>query len=390
MTYTLALHRPEAPVTEEWRWETDIQVAYDGSESRVPLLRYPRRAFAGSMIFTRKQDITRQLALMFGRFGTAFKFPLEQYRVKLKAPIAVAATTAVVNALRSDLRSGQEALLREDDKWELVSILAVAEGEVTFSAPTVYAYSPRAWLCPVTLVHSATNAQMVRKNTDETAQGSFRYAENVPWAPFVSPLSAITVPTFDGLPVLDKRPVGTEFDEATDSGIRITDYLSSPDFYSPWLQARSAFSRTWLVETTFDPYGLHWWRAFCDLIRGSANPFLLPAFRADYDIVTAATAGGSFVRVAGSEYSQNYFGKDTYSRIVISSDAGRHYAKVVAVTTSSGNDRLQFSPPLPAGAGWTTNQRVELLLKVRVADDMVRLTHNEASAEVALSLRTVE
>lgn len=390
MAYTLALHRPEVPLVEEWRWETDVQVAYDGSEERLPLLRYPRRTFVGSFVFTRKQDITRQLALMFSRFGTAFKLPLEQYRTKLKAPAPSGTSSVRTNALRGDLRAGREALIREDDTWEVVEIADVSLSSATFAAPLVNSYAARAWICPLTIVHSATNSQIVRKNPDDIATASFRYMENEPWTPFVSPLNDVSLSFFDGKAVLERVPLGTEFQDTVDSGIRITDYLNLPDFYSPWGQSQIGFSRSWNASRTFDLDDFLWWQKLFDLVRGSSEPFLLPSYRKDLDVVTPAAAGGSFVRVAGDEYSQHYFGKDTFARVVIASDQGRHYASVVGVTTSAGNDRLEFSPPLPAGAEWASNQHVEFLLKVRIADDMVQLTHYETHTQISLALRTIE
>lgn len=390
MTYSLALHTPESPVKEEWEWATDLMTSYDGTEDRTPLRRYPRRAISGNYSFARSDDLRRHLALAFRRFGGRFKVPLYQYGVILKAPAEALDTSVAVNALRSDFREGRRALIVEGDTFEELVVDTVAADAVTFTTGLVHDYTRRALLVPVTEAYTATGATVSRTPGDEGGSATFRYMEEAPWAPFVSPLNDTSLTMFDGKAVLDYRAMGTSFEQTEDTGIRITDYLNLPDFFSPWTQAQWAFPVVFRANRVLDLDAWLWWYAFADHVQGSAIPFLFPTGRADLPVINPAVGGGNGVTVKGDEYSQHYYGLDTFKRIVVTSDAGTHYAMVTGISSVSGNDRLTFSPALPAGAGWTSNQTVSYLLKVRIADDKITCDHYGLHTEVSLSLRTVK
>lgn len=389
MAYTLALQTPESPVKEEWLWTTDLMSSYAGQEDRIPLNRYPKRTFSGSYIFDRAQDVRRHMAFMFSRFGTLFQVPLYQYQVKLKAPVDAGDTSVPVNATRSDFRAGRGAFIVEGDKFESVTVDSVAVDAVTLTAPLVNAYSSRAIICPLTVAYTTTGSGFARTSGDDGGSASYRYMEREPWAPFLSPLNEAEVTMFDGKAVLELNAVGNQFDAAVDTGIIIADYIGLPDLFSPWDQSQWAFPLRWQANRVLDLDAWLWWYAFADHVQGSSVPFLLPTHRADLEVVNPVAGGGNAVTVAGDEYSQHYWGLDTFKRIVIDSDAGRHYALVTGISSVSGDDRLTFSPALPAGAGWNVNQRIEYLLKVRIADDKITCDHYGLHTEVSMSLRTV-
>lgn len=390
MTYALALQTPESPLTEDWVWTTDLHLSYDGSEDRIPLARYPKRAFSGQYEFDRVEDVRRHLAMMQQRFRTTFRFPLYQYLVKLKAPAIAGAAGVAVNATRSDLREGKGALLVEGDTYEELTVDAVVEDGVTFTTPLVNSYSARAILCPVTECYATTGQQFNRRNPDGSGQAGFRYNERAPWTPHVSPLNDVSLTMYDGKAVLDKNAVGSAFEMALDSGIFITDYTGLVDIMAPWTQAQWAFPLRWQVNRVLDNDSWLWWQVFADHVQGSSVPFFLPSFRSDLPVVTPAAGSGSQVTIEGDLYSQHYWPLDTFEHIVIDSDAGRHYAKVTAVVAIAGNDRLTFTPALPAGATWDDNQKVGFMLPVRIADDKITCTHYGMQTEVSMALRTVE
>lgn len=390
MTYSLALPQPETPVREEWEWLTDTSVSYAGNEDHIPLRRFPRRMFRGRYEFDRVEDVRRHLALMARRFGGLFQLPLYHQQTKLKAAASAGDTVVLVNALRSDLRVGRLALVIEGDTSEQVAVDAVAAGSVTFTTPLVNDYSSRALVCPITSVYTGTGAVVTRGNKDDTGSAGFTYMEHSPWTPFVDPLNDQALTLFDGMAVLDRPAIGTEFAQALDTGIRVTDYIGIPDVFSPWEQSQWTFSLQWLANRLFDPESWLWWYVFADHVRGSSTTFLLPTQRADLEVVTPVAGGGSAVTVAGDEYSQHYWGLDTFRRIVIDTAAGRHYATVTAVSAVAGNDRLTFTPALPNGAGWNEDQSVEFLLKARIADDRVAADHFDTHTLVSINVRTVE
>jgi hypothetical protein len=389
MTYGIVLQVPETPITEDWFWITDIGVAYDGTEDSVPLLRYPRRMFNGQFRFDDAADLRRHLAMATKRFKSEFDFPLWQYQSKLKAAVAAGADTVTVNARRGDFRVGGAAIIVEGDTYEQVEIAAVTETELQFADVLANDYSARAIVCPVSTVYTNTNAQVTRSNPDYVATASFTFLERVPTTPLVSPLNEAVVATFDDLPLLPYVPIGTSFEGTVDTGLQPVEYTGLIDLVSPWTYEQWAYQLTFNANRIGNVDDCEWWQAFADEIQGSAYPFLFPTNRADFEIVTPAIGGGTTITVEGDEYSQHYSGHGGFSRIFIDTDAGRHYAKITGLASVGGNDQLVFSPALPVGAGWTTNQKLGFLLKVRVDNDKVSFKHYGLTTEVSISIRTV-
>lgn len=390
MAYSLITAIPESPIREEWHWETDVTTAFDGSEQTIPLLTYPKRYFSGEFAFDDKQAMQRYLATMFQTFDSLFSFPLFQYQVQLKSSVAVAETVIPVNALRSDFRVGNNALIIEGSNFEIVEVAAISSTEVTLSLGLSLSYTKRAILVPIVEVFSQARAAYTRTNGNNLTSASFTFNESEALIPFKSPLNTETISTFDGMLVLGKRAMGEDFSTETNTGLIINSFLGATDLVAPWTQSKIEFSLTWLCNRALDNSDWLWWVAFANSLTGSETTFLLPSYRPDLEVVTPAAGGGNSVTVLGSDYSDNYWGLDTFARIVIYSSAGRHYAKVTSIGSSGGNDVLTFSPAVPSGSGWATDQQIEFLMKVRNADDKITCHHYNLHSEITMAIRTTE
>lgn len=384
-------HQPDAPIKEEWSWLTDIQVSYNGTEDRIPLNVSPKRTFSGNYSFEEANELQLYRSIMQKSFGGILRVPLFQYQVKAKAPIVVGDAEIFCNTIRSDFRDQCEALIREGDTWELVVIREVQADRLVMGTTPVNSYSAKALISPVTRVFTATGAQLHRANPDYSGTADFNFREWLPWEPFVNPQESETLTTFDSLTVLDRRAVGSQFDFQFDSGILITDsYIGQADVFNPWSQGQWVFPLRWQCNRLFDIDDWLWWQKFCNAIQGSQTTFLLPSFRSDLTIVNPAVGGGNAVTLKGHQYRDHYYGLDTFSRLVIESAAGRQFVKVTGVSNLSGDDRVSFTPALPAGSEWATDQTIGFLLKVRSADDKVTCDHYGLHTDVSMSIRTVK
>lgn len=387
----LLQHIPDAPIEEEWSWLTDVATAYDGSETRIPLLRYPRRRFSGNLTFDRVDDVRNHVAMMLKNFDKQFRFPLFQFQAKLKAKANVGASEILCNARRGNFRPDVEALIMDTNgTWEIVVPRVVAADKLTLQTNLRHAYSARAIIMPITKVYTETNASITRKNPDHSATSSFNLKELLPTLPFVPPLNDAVVATFDGLPLVPYVPVGTGFDATLATGLTAMDYTGRVDLISPWTLNQWAYNLSFKASHLGASKDFAWWQKFAEAIQGSFNPFLLPTNRADLPIVTPANGGGNTVVVLGDSYSEYYFDHPAFQRIFIDSDAGRHYAKITALSSIGGNDRLTFAPALPAGAGWNVNQKVGFLVKLRNDNDKISCKHYGLWTEVSMAARTVE
>jgi hypothetical protein len=389
--YELLLQIPEVPIKEEWRWLTDVIVSNDGSEDSIPLNRYPKRTFSGTYQFDTVKDIRYHMAAMFNRFGHTFRIGLFQYQVKLKAPVAAFDNIAFVNTARGDFRAGGLVLFREDDKHELMLVDSISYDSLLFTTAFVNDYSERAIVCPVTEAYSPNGSAFTRRNPDGTANASFTYNEVEAEGPFVAPENTETVTTFDGFPLLDRRAIGNQFDMSLDTGISINEYIGRPDVFTDWNQSQWAFPLRWQCNRVFDNNDWLWWMVFVDYLQGSSETFLLPTFRSDMtNIMPVGTDNNNQILVAGTEYFDHYYPYDTFKRIVIDSNGGRHYAKVtLAEVLENGTTRLTFTPPHPDSSPWYQINEVGMLMKVRIADDKVTCDHYGLHTDITISVRTV-
>ena len=382
---------PDAPIDEEWSWLTDVSTSYDGTEDRIPLLRYPRRRFAGSFTFDQTNDVRNHVALMLKNFDKQFRFPLYQYQAKLKAKAAAGSFDVFCNGRRGNFRPDVEALIFDTNGvWEIIVPRVVAANKLTLQTQLRNNYSARALVVPITKVFANTNASVTRRNPDHSATSSFNFNERLPTLPFVPPLNDVAVATFDGLPVVPFVPLGTGFDATLATGLQTVDYTARVDLISPWNVGQWAYNLSFKASLLGASTDFDWWQKFAEAIQGSANPFLLSTNRADLEVVTPAVGGGNVVTILGDGYSEYYFDHTAFQRIFIDSDAGRHYAKITALSSLGGNDRLTFAPALPAGAGWNVNQKVGFLLKLRNDNDKISCKHYGLWTEVSMAARTVE
>ena len=388
--YDLVKQTPDTPIKEEWNWLTDTQVSYNGTEDSTPLNVSPKRTFSGNFSFDDVSDLRRFLATMQVSYGRTFRVPLYQYQVKAKTAIAVGDEYILCNTARGDFREGREVLVREGDAWEILVVRDVQSDRLLFQTTATQAYSAKALVTPLTKAFTATGAQASRVNPDHSGTASFTFREELPWVPFVAPENVEALTTFDNLLVLDRRSVGTQFDMQFDSGLIITDeYIGRADLFNPWTQGQWAFPLRWQCNRMLDIEDWNWWVRFANAIQGASTNFLLPSFREDLPIFTKAIGGQNAITFTGHEFRDHYYGLDTFSRLVIESGAGRQFVKVTGISTVAGNDRVTFTPALPAG-DWSDDQRVGFLLKVRNADDKVTVDHYGLHSDVSMSVRTVK
>lgn len=385
----LILQTAEIPITEQWSWLTDIATSYDGSEELIPLKAYPQRTFSGNFVFDTVQDVRNHFALMLKSFDKQFRFPLFQYRSKLKSAVAEDATEIFVNAKRGRFCEDVEVLLIEGDVWEIVVPSTVEADRLVLQTATRNAYSAKAFAMPITKVYTATNASVTRKGVDHSATSSFTFNERLPTLPFVPPLNEAVVDYFDGLPLLDRLALGSDFEQTIMTGLTIIDYTGRVDLIAPWNVGQWAFNLSFKASHLGASEDFDWFVAFADIIQGSANPFLFPTNRADLGVVTPAIPGGTGVTIEGDLYSEYYWEHAAFHRIFIDTKAGRHYAKVTGLGTVGDNDRLVFSPALPAGADWGVDQKVGFLLKLRNDNDKIICNHYGLWTEITMATRTV-
>lgn len=382
---------PEMPINEVWSWLTDRIVATDGTEQRIALRGSPRRSFGHRLEFSTRTEVREHVAKLLNGFRAPIAVPHYQYMTRLKAKAAAAATELVFNPQRTDLRNDGWVLILERDTFELTKVREVTSTGCTLWEATANAYTTRANVIPVSVSFPAPNSAISRRSPDTVGSLTITAVERDPVFPFVRPGTTATLTEVGGYPVLERRPVGVEFEDMAVTGEERFDFETGKiSARSPWLRSQFEGQRQFLANRFFDADALDYWRVFGDYCKGSVNPFYMPTGREDFDIADEANPGGGTILLAGHDYSANYWTHPAYRSIAISTKAGTHYAVVTACQTNAGDDQLSFTPALPADAEWGQDQSVSLMPLVRLATDDMRWEHHGMHSFVSFGIRTID
>lgn len=389
MAYDIILQGPESELTEKWVWPSDLIVKDDGTEQRISLSSLPKRSWQGQMRFDTVVSLRRFLATMFSQYSETFKWPNFALQVKVKARIAAAADTIYLNPARSDFRAGAQALIIEGDTYELFTVDEINSDHITSVAGLANAYSPRALVMPVLTVYPSQSASVTRTAPDHGAVANFEYFEYGFLDPFILEADEATLTLYQGLPVLNKRPIGNSFEMALATGNQVIDYGGLPSIRDQWNNSVWGFPLVFLWHRVLDPEDYQFWKTFADYCRGSTNPFYFPSPRADLEVRTEGVAAGTSITLEGTEYSEHYYVVDSMRDIVVTKpDGTQHFCRVTNVVSGTGHDVLTINPALPAG-DWT-DQTIGFMYLVRLQDDAVTLTHQAVETTVRLNLRTTD
>lgn len=383
--------RPETPLEETWSWLSDVIEAEDGTEQRISLLDYPRRKFSERIALDGDDLVRRQLALMFGQFGGQILKPLWQYQARLKQAAVSGSFDVYVDSKRADLRAGRYMFLVGSEGSEIARIESLHDGYVTVDAPLQFNYSTRSIAMCATIVVMEDNATFTRPPPDKSGGFQVNCREVAPLTPWLDPLATAALTMFNGLPVLDKLPIGMEFSEGYATGIEIGD--SDTGILDPRntkLHPQIVFSRRYLAQRFLDAAAMDYWRLLLNTLQGKTHPFYTSTNREDFELVTPPAPATSIFVAKGSTYSSTYFPWVPFQQIAIYTDAGVHYATVTGVIPEGLDDKITFAPELPSGAGWDEVSKVSFLLRVRLDSDDVKLTHELTHSFVDLEYRTTD
>lgn len=377
----------ETPVTEGFTWATNAIVSDDGTEQRISLLDPPIRTLEPTYNFTTEDDARALVRTMF-RAQDGYQIPAFHRAVKV-APAAIGAGALVFDRAATELRDGALAAVydRVSGSLAIVNVALVAGAGCTLAVPLAAAIGPRSMIAPLWAMVGSDNASLSRAtlNTMASATISLRSLDFVD--PFLNPANVSVLDTFGDFPILSQNAIGTQFDLAFNTGAGLIDYGAAVVLRSRWKHTQEQFARDFLMSRS-DMETWYKWHAFFDYCKGSAKPFYMPTHRPDFAIV--GVAADTTLTLEGLDYAQDYFPFEAFKQFSIFTRAGRHNASVTAVAQVGGNSVCTINPALPVDAGYAIGQVASLLLKCRIADDKVLLSHEPMQTIITLNMRTTD
>ena len=380
---------PETPITEDWAWQTDVMVSDNGTEQRVSLYEFPKRTLGMTLGADNEAEVAALLRTAYTA-GGGLSVPFHQAATRLTASAAIGAQAVAFRAARTDLRSGADAILIDRaGRIERVTLAVVSANGATLAAPLKGAWNIRANIVPVWDMYPNGSLVVTRNNPDYVATLKAGLTEFDFMVPFANAFAPVVLPQFNGYPVVHVNSIGTEFEQSYDSGATTIDYGGRAEIRNRWLHTQIVMPRQFLCQRVLQPQSWAMWRAVADYAKGSANPFYLPTFRQDFEVVVMPGGNAATVVFKGTEYAQDFAPFEAFAQLAFElENGGVHYAKVSNCIVVGGNSAVTFAPAIPAGVKPAT--KVSMLLKVRIADDKISCEHEALHTTLTINLRTAD
>jgi len=373
---------PETPVIEVWSYDTAKAVSYDGTEQRAALRSEPKTMLEYTYILD-EADRTQVYRQMLNNIRGLFVVPLFANATETLEPMSAGNTTVYCDLTRTDIRVGNRVYYTTSraDVYGTAFVESVGNGFFTVVGGVSIDLPAGSWVMPMRETFITDGGSIAMASMSGESTFVFVSANR---RKLVRPAAATgLVAEFDGLPLLDLRPLAdNDVDEEFTANVRYITQASDvpPAAFSTWNMPAIEGEREYLARRPLD---MDYWREFADKTVGQRSSFLVPSFRPDLTPVPGLSAGAD-VRVHGEHY-WSWGAVDSYSRLRFETSAGVYNRKVSSVSRIGGNTAIVLDTALPAA----DILRISYLNRVRLATNDIRLEHHDMQSLVTIGIRTV-
>ena len=385
---------PDPPVTEYWDWLTDVMTTWDGSEQRISLRATPRRSTNYSFPLETDIERQRQWNRWYKSLATRLVLPYYQYATVLTQRSAIGADKLFFDPAKTDVRAGEFGILLDtaNEQGYLVQFAsleadgAVLEAPITFDAQAGWVIAP-AFTSRLADGSGLRMRTISGKITIDAEQLDIREE-------FKRPGSTAPIDVFDGLNVLNRRPLADEdvpetFNvnyEVMDGGVGVMEIKSS------WLHPVVSGARKFLIHRYSEPQEMDYWRDFLDAARGQQNPFLFSTWRDDLMLAVKPELGTNQLVVTNTDYPSMYFPYESFRRVQIELMNGTLLWRRVQTATDNGDGTvtLELSGTFGTNPGDNDIRKISFLEQVRLGSDRVKLVHYHLDTIIELQIQTVD
>ena len=302
----------ESTITETYQWLTDELRSYDGTEARIAVRQRPRRTISFDVSIWKDADRKKLYDKIYKTVGATLIAPAYQFQVPLKQSTVISDNKIFCNPKRADLRAGENVvIIGPNEDFYLYTVDQVFSDHVTITTAFAAVIPKRSIVAGGFAARIPNNTSI--SMTTVSGKSSLRLDIVANRDSVAQPDTTVTLDTFNGYPVLNRRPLGdSEANEAFDLGLEVIDNDIAPvEVYRNWTQPYVNGLRRFLVQSLLDIEDMEWWRVFLDYCKGKQKPFLLSTYR--QDLVQAEGTDLLILRieVEGSDYAARYFQSPT-------------------------------------------------------------------------------
>lgn len=383
---------PEVPVNETWEWLSDLMIATDGTEQRIALRgEMPRVELNLKVKFDSSESIRRFYSDLLSSVGRLW-IPEFQYATRTTAASASGSLQVYFDGTQTDIRAGDYVLIQTPTTAILVEVKTLNASGGLVSSPLVADIPANSLIMPGSPALIDNQTSIDRYAVNQAAETTLICKMIRQRSALTRTGSAVTLPTFLGSPVVDKRPLADELvkDEVSTGQVSIDNQTGLPDIISRWDYSRIGGPRTFKVNRIKAPDEMDYWKTVFAYCRGQARKFWMPTFRDDMKLAVAPSNATTTYTIEGTQYAEKIWPIITHRYIEIETASGIHRTQITGASVTGSNTIVLLTTPLPTGAGWRSVSRISYLLPVRLNDDKVEWKHYGLESLLNLSIRTAE
>lgn len=380
---------PDAGVIETLTWKTDVLISRNGSESRFSLRDLPRKNISASFSVVDGKAREEFVQLLSSKVKEVYVCPEWSYFSTVDQFAAQGTRRLRFNKSTIDLTVGRPVAVFNTNTRQ-VQINYVTEIKVDGAEFLEFFEED----VPVNAI-ICTASEFLLEDASSLSWASVSGSASVSlnsWKeyPLIRDEGVVTLPTFDGLLVLDKRPnneISTSFSfekSIIDNQTGARAIYSNEDF------SRINDNRKYTFSRYFNPEVMDYFRNFFDTIKGSWKSFLISSFTPDFRLTRTPVSGSSNIYVRGDDKLKSMFEQNAYSRIHVQyADGTSSYHKIIASSVAlEGEISVLLSPSLPVDPKVANVQSISTLLRATMSD-IVKLTHQSLETTIEISIRSV-
>jgi hypothetical protein len=383
---------PEIPVSESWEWLSDMMTAVDGTEQRIALRgEVPRIELGLKVKFDTSETIRNfyaDLATTVGRLWV----PEFQYATRTTTDSTAGGLQLYYDSTTTDIRAGEFVMVQTPTETVLLGIDVLNASGATVVSTLGADIPAGSLIMPGSPALLSDQTSIGRYSVNQAAETKLSLMLTRQRSVLTRTGSAVTLPTFLGSPVMDKRPLanGLVNDEFSTGQISLDNQTGLPDLVSYWDYTRIGGPRTFKVNRMQTPADMDYWKTFLAYCRGRARKFWVPTYRDDMELTVTPSDATATYTIKGTSYAEKIWPIVTHKYIEIETASGIHRTQIAGASVTGTDTILNLSTALPTGAGWINVKRISYLLPCRLGDDKAEWKHFGLESMVSISIRTAE
>ena len=398
-------YQPEAPLTENLEFLTDILTRVDGTEQRVAVRKNPRQKFKFNVFADNDLERQRISNLLFDWQARVFGLPVWGETTRLTASVAVLDTVITVESTAdADYRIGELAIiLKNDNTFDALIVDSFTATTITFTSPATNAYAAGDSDVFVAPLRSALADSVVSRSKKQTAVESFQVNfTSIANDASLADTTGFTIHPTDSKIILDGAVKGIGLNATTGSTKeqmvrRVAQIDSIAGLFtqsSPWDRSKESSPLTFFVNSRDKLWDV---RQLLHALRGQQISFYLPTFFKDLTANLDITSGGSTLQVDNTKYAQFCDGRVPRDLLRVTTDAGVEYIASITGSTEIDDDNesiainVLLKDGVSAGPTWPDTvtvaniDRIDFVQKVRLDSDEITITHLDGAGQARIS-----